>query len=306
LEHGGFTLVELLVVIAIIGVLVALLLPAVQAAREAARRAQCQNNLKQVALGIAMHDDAKKYYPVGHWFGENCMTTKAQSRWSAFVSILPYVEEPSMYELLHVDDLPAFQANNAAWESVTGRVEAMTKAIKTFRCPTSDSPDVHENPDPSVFPSVKPAVSDYAFVTGTKGPSFGVGCGVKTDNNGPFVYAKGVKAKKIIDGLSHTAFVGEVIEPHTRKSSNIWSFGARHADCLRSTQNAINTPPGLGSIVSSGATAGSNGAFASKHVTGAHFAFGDGRVTFLTEEISQSAYDAMATIAGGETNPHAQ
>jgi prepilin-type N-terminal cleavage/methylation domain-containing protein len=84
----GFTLVELLVVIAIIGVLVALLLPAVQAAREAARRSQCQNNLKQIGLGLQMHHDVKKAFPSGANMGEGSM-------WSYF--ILPYMESTNEF-----------------------------------------------------------------------------------------------------------------------------------------------------------------------------------------------------------------
>jgi hypothetical protein len=134
-------------------------------------------------------------------------------------------------------------------------------------------------------------------MNGYKGPSFGSGCAVKTDNSGPFLYGKAVKIRSITDGLSHTAFLGEVIEPHTRKSSNIWAFAARHADSLRTTENSLNTLPGEGSIVSSGNTAGSNGAFASQHPGGAHFGFGDGRVIFVTDSIDKKIYDAMATIS---------
>ncbi len=87
----GFTLVELLVVIAIIGVLVALLLPAIQAARESARRSECMNHLKQIGLAIQNHHDAKKQYPMGR-NGRNSMSVS----WAYF--LLPQIEEPALYD----------------------------------------------------------------------------------------------------------------------------------------------------------------------------------------------------------------
>src|SRR5215211_3597331 len=90
IARTGFTLVELLVVIAIIGILVAFLLPAVQAAREASRRSQCQNNLKQIGVALQNHHDARRAFPMGR----NGMDQKAVS-WAFF--ILPYLEETAIY-----------------------------------------------------------------------------------------------------------------------------------------------------------------------------------------------------------------
>jgi prepilin-type N-terminal cleavage/methylation domain-containing protein len=115
-KAAGFTLVELLVVIAIIGVLVALLLPAVQAAREAARRTQCVNNLKQMGIAIANHEAAKKVYPPGasgcFHYGGPCPckiidtangpeTRKQFHRASGFVMMMPYMEGSDLYNLGH-------------------------------------------------------------------------------------------------------------------------------------------------------------------------------------------------------------
>ncbi len=94
---AGFTLVELLVVIAIIGVLVALLLPAVQAAREAARRSQCGNNLKQIGLAVLNHDSAKGRFPAGSTAASTSIDSMNSSQWS--VDLLPYAEQAPVFAL---------------------------------------------------------------------------------------------------------------------------------------------------------------------------------------------------------------
>jgi prepilin-type processing-associated H-X9-DG protein len=127
---------------------------------------------------------------------------------------------------------------------------------------------------------------------------------VKCQNNGPFVYGYPVPLRQVTDGLSNTIFVGEVIDTHTRAGSNIWSFAARHADSLRNTGNPLNTITGTGLRVSSGGTANANGAFASRHPGGANFAYGDGSVSFMTDDINTDSYRYLSTIAGGEILPN--
>src|SRR3954468_15337458 len=97
---SGFTLVELLVVIAIIGILVALLLPAVQAAREASRRASCQNNLKNLAIGVLNHEGAKKIFPLSYdgYAQAKAARPNEENGSSWIVSTLPYIEEQAMYD----------------------------------------------------------------------------------------------------------------------------------------------------------------------------------------------------------------
>lgn len=312
----GFTLVELLVVIAIIGILVALLLPAVQAAREAARRTQCVNNLKNMDLAILNYEDTHKALPLGTPNRDaqsindrttGCMrgdddTIYNSHRISAFVLILSQVEQQALLDGFQLDKTPLIWKSGAAgvdWEKLPGREGLAESRPDIFVCPSDNSVPLHPDPDPGPIRGQHPATGSYALSSGTLGPP-STNCTVKSDNTGAFRYRREVKLERIVDGLSNTFFIGEVQAADTRESSNIWSFAARNADSLRNTQNALNTPPGQGLVVTKGATAGSNGAFGSYHAGGANFAMGDGSVRFITDEIDSISYDAYATIAGEE------
>ena len=129
-RRKGFTLVELLVVIAIIGILVALLLPAVQAAREAARRMSCQNNLKQVGLALHMYHDSNQRWPAG-WLGINPVTRGddwlGDPGWGWAAAILPYMEQKNVSEAMVHFELPTHDPMNKA---------VREKILTVFRCPS--------------------------------------------------------------------------------------------------------------------------------------------------------------------------
>jgi prepilin-type N-terminal cleavage/methylation domain-containing protein len=206
---SGFTLVELLVVIAIIGILVALLLPAIQAAREAARRAQCLNHLKQISLGFSLHESTYKFYPDG---GENqwakrafvpksnppkpCVAPKQWYSWA--YQLLPFVEESAIWELAKDDDV-------------------MSKTIAIYFCPTRRPPQafvVHNLGFPQLRAMIDYAGNGGASEVGNVGSGM-MGNGVDatvvrrpeplTKNRSASV----IPGRHITDGTSKTILVGE-------------------------------------------------------------------------------------------------
>ena len=303
-EHGtrrsrlrGFTLVELLVVIAIIGILIALLLPAVQAAREAARRAECTNNLKQIGLALANYETGLRCYPPGR-LGRDGSSSPTPDRvgTSGLVMVLPQLELQTLYDRFDFTDGP--WAYSSTWVAVNA--EAIGQSVDTFLCPSDTSEPYSEQPaigstyDTGGNPA---ATGNYALCTGSLGPPNSTE--VKYENDGVFYYLKAHRPRDVADGLSSTIFAGEVIETHTSASSNIWSRAVRLMDCQRSTHNALNTQPGEPEYWS-GYGFNVNAAFASKHPAGANFVFGDGHVTFLGENIDLLTYRALSTRAGSE------
>jgi prepilin-type N-terminal cleavage/methylation domain-containing protein/prepilin-type processing-associated H-X9-DG protein len=318
----GFTLVELLVVIAIIGVLVALLLPAVQAAREAARRSQCVNNQKQQATAILNYETAYGKLPAGR---HGCDATSAslcstqkdidKSGISGFVKILPFLELQSVYNALdlkkqgltiwpaHVDGPINY---SGTWRTAAVQ-QALSNRPQVFVCPSADSSPFSEyeiyNAAQGWEPS--PATGDYALCMGHRGPKWGRDLDwVELKNSGVFMYLREFELRQIEDGTSTTFFGGELVESHTLDSGSLWSRAERHLDSLRTTDNPINTPPGLGEVHKkrAGPTQqyAANGAFGSKHAGGANFYFGDGHVEFISEGIDLPTYVAYATRASIE------
>lgn len=310
----GFTLVELLVVIAIIGVLVALLLPAVQAAREAARRAQCMNNLKQIGIAIQNYHDANQELPPGRLGcdgsgpAQYCGSTTDATRsgQSGFVFLLPYLEEPALFALY--DPAAPVWPRTSTWFTPEN-LQLIAARPSVFVCPSDQAEPFSENTkvDPgvpvySIPADAKAAVGSYSLVAGAIGlgnslkPN-GLPGEAKFDNSGLFYYVVTFKFSQVTDGLSHTMMVGEVIDGHTQNSSNIWSRAVRYMDNQRSTSNPLNTWPGE-PVVTTQYGLRVNGAFASRHPGGCHFLFGDGHVDFLQENISQENYMALSTRAG--------
>jgi prepilin-type N-terminal cleavage/methylation domain-containing protein/prepilin-type processing-associated H-X9-DG protein len=192
----GFTLVELLVVIAIIGTLVGLLLPAVQAAREAARRMECTNNLKQIGLAAVLHHDSKKSFPSGR-------NTRDNTGVSWAFRMLPYMEATNV-----------FNAYNATYRCDDAQNSAaMRTAVSAFSCPSRRPPIADRNFDnDNAAPLVLgvAAGSDYAANAGTffnySPTSSG---GVDPRQAGPIFTFSKVSAAQVTDGLSQTFAIGD-------------------------------------------------------------------------------------------------
>ena len=292
-QRHGFTVVELLVVIAIISVLAALLLPAIQASREAARRARCTNNLRQFGIGLVDYALRRGDYPTGY----TCDPTDSQADLrgtSGFVALLPYLEQRSLYDQLD---------NSVTLGSSQGmalNAEALSTRPPIFVCPSDVSQStVHAGSFQPQSADVSLATCSYALVHGTKGPNFAID-DVKYRNSGVFGYEQAFSPQDVRDGLSNTIFIGEVIDSDLPASYNFWALAYRHESTLRTTENPLNSPPGTGDVYSSYGVP-LNGAFGSRHPGGGLFLYGDGRVEFLGENVDLSIYRALSTRAASDS-----
>ena len=202
----GFTLVELLVVIAIIGILVALLLPAVQAAREAARRVQCVNQVKQLALGCLMHEDSLGNFPLNgnrnyRWTGDPNKGFGPDQPGGWHYNILPWIEQGPLREL--GEGRPDAEVRTIMANQVIPTI------VSTFICPSRPSGvitpawDFNNSDEPPAF-----ARSDYACNSGNR-PENNSGYSVGSDSTGVIYASVAIKMREIEDGTSNTYLLGE-------------------------------------------------------------------------------------------------
>lgn len=193
--RAGFTLVELLVVIAIIGILVALLLPAIQAAREAGRRTQCQNNLKQFGLALHSYEGSYRTFPM----------TDIANGYSVQARLLPFVEQGSLQDQLDFS-VSAFTGPFNALVPRPQFVKAFATPLSLMLCPSDPAPSVT---------TVTVGANSYQFGANNYMVSYGSGTGTNYDQRWPtdgMVYENsGVKFADVQDGTSHTVFMSESI-----------------------------------------------------------------------------------------------
>ena len=318
----AFTLVELLVVIAIIGVLVALLLPAVQAAREAARRAQCQNNLKQTALALLMHHDANAAFPTGgwghRWVGVPDRGSGERQPGSWLYQILPFSEQPGLY------DLGRGETGAAAHLAYSQRLET---PVAMFTCPSrrtsrawpiDDNLAYVRNPLPYGEAEVV-ARSDYAINGGAShifsfsGPStFAEGESPNFWRSAPTVakftgishLRRGVAIRTIVDGTSRTYLVGEKqIEPlhydtGLSPGDNESMYGGYSTDLHRFTGALERVTSGGGppyappvpDAASPSTEVPNSVRFGSAHASGVLMAYGDGAVELVSYDVDAEVH----------------
>jgi prepilin-type N-terminal cleavage/methylation domain-containing protein len=223
-RQSGFTLVELLVVIAIIGVLVALLLPAVQSAREAARRTTCINNLRQLGVALQNHHDTKGSFPAGRGDPQPKV-------FSALAYLLPFVEQVSLDQIIDYNDAPtAFSIfNGPSYDGVKNYPAAITP-VPMFLCPSDSTAG---RVDGSEY-----AATNYAACAG----SGRVDYGTLTDADGVFYLASKVRIKDITDGTTHTAAFSErTLGPGGTETGTAGSEDRTRL--VRELPGAADTPP---------------------------------------------------------------
>ncbi|MEW4451647.1 DUF1559 domain-containing protein [Bremerella sp. JC817] len=279
-NRKGFTLVELLVVIAIIGVLIALLLPAVQQAREAARRAHCNNNLKQIGLACHMYHDTHQKLPPSFIDAHD----KSGFAWSFFV--LPYLEQDNLYQRVN-------SSKNTFQDILDNDLEVAQTSLNAYLCPSDPGGSLNDNRPFMIDGSSQDiAKSNYPGCAGTLG------------SKGMLSGKIGVKFKEVTDGLSNTIMVGERRSPEAGYAS-LW-MGER---TKQSGDGIVNTDAiqGYGSYrIGDGesVTAGKkpDTAFSSMHPGGVQFVFGDGSVHFLSENIDWLPFSATLKEQFGTFN----
>jgi prepilin-type N-terminal cleavage/methylation domain-containing protein len=299
----GFTLVELLVVIAIIGSLVALLLPAVQAAREAARRNSCPSNLKQIGLAVQGHHDAKGYYPAGrdafNQFGVS---------WA--FQLLPYLEASNVYQ--------AFAKGKAVFDDLN--IPAMRTPISVYACPSrrpaAADRDFDNNDTP---PTVRAAAAlgDYAacagidFMNGTTTVVAGKDTGALRPDTRPDLAESGVifsfsrtKERFVTDGLSNTIVVGDKHKPQTPDNDNPDMLDYERGDTAFLAGDTPHTIfAGTGTGMATGPNDGSRIKFGSEHADITQFVFLDGHVKPLPNSLDLKVFNLLGTIGDDQPIP---
>jgi prepilin-type N-terminal cleavage/methylation domain-containing protein/prepilin-type processing-associated H-X9-DG protein len=312
----GFTLIELLVVIAIIGLLMALLLPAIQRVREAANRMRCANNLKQLGLATHNYESAMGRLPAG--------ATQNMSQWAfSFQSqLLPYVEQDNLQRLIDFS-IPLMLGSGGSQTLNPPHQPAARSLIKLFLCPSDGGPELFQNNGADWGPN------NYMVNMGT-----GVTAqSLAVPNDGLVWYTAELRISDIIDGTSNTLLMAEAI-----RGNNIQTLAAQPQDPWRqyASFGGAGNPPLMTEAFCAGATrwAGNRGSSwlwgrefnvcfttthlpnqrvtdcanngagyfkaSSFHPGGVNVCFGDGSVRFIRDTINLSVWRALATRAGGE------
>ncbi len=300
IRRRGFTLIELLVVIAIIAILIALLLPAVQQAREAARRTQCKNNLKQIGLALHNYASAHTVFPPsstsgfgkGVWSYPGTGPTDPNIHLHSFASlILPYIDQSTVYNNI-----------NYNVSSLASQNQAMASLVLPFyRCPSYAGPSFSSDP---LYTGIYSqfALRNYVAMGGTT--VLALSGAIPAD--GLLYPGSKTRFRDVTDGTSNTIAVAETRE----ESASVWIDGttatvvARWMDLSNMTTYSGNTssinytPYFQGGVFPN--SIGQNYGPSSMHEGGAHHLLADGSVRFISENINIGVYTALVSRAGGE------
>jgi len=308
-QRAGFTLIESLVVIAIIGILIALLLPAVQAAREAARRAQCSNNLKQFGIALQSYHDSYGCLPAGRiksydprYSGANPPCTSTIIDKSIHVFLLPYVEQMSLFNAINQSLTIIGTENSTIHTSVVG----------IYSCPSD--PDSGPPRDLNAgalatYGVTDPAPMSFTSYAGCTGslmvialPQLGKQCVVPSQqiaqNNGCFHDVSPITLASIVDGTSNTLFMAEKSTTTLRNFASIsptlfaergWYITGNWGDTLFSTFYPVNAYRSVGG----GAADALARSASSLHPGGVNVLMGDGSVRFVKDTIQSWASNPM-------------
>jgi prepilin-type processing-associated H-X9-DG protein/prepilin-type N-terminal cleavage/methylation domain-containing protein len=293
----GFTLVELLVVIGIIGLLIALLLPAVQSARESSRRTQCCNNLRQIGLAIQNYESFRKYFPSGYISQYTVSGTDTGPGWGWAALLLPTLEEGNLAGLLNFD-LPIEN---------TANTQAITTPLPVYLCPSDNREPVWAAMSQSGGTKIcDVAEAAYVAMFGTTEPGI--------DGNGLFFRNSTVHIREITDGTSQTIAVGERAEllgEATWVGSVTGAYLAEDPNdndgigVFEQEEGSTMVLGQSGEGKSPGDPTGEPDMFYSMHPNGVNFVFADGHVTFLTAQTDPQLFEDLSTRAGGEVVPDA-
>jgi len=326
-RHHAFTLIELLVVIAIIGVLVALILPAVQQAREAARRTKCLNNLKQMGAALHSYHSSHRTFPSGfistladpNWSYQTGNTRSFPDElgpgWSFFALLLPYLEQENLHNRIDFN-LPITAAENA---------EARRTSVDLFLCPsdtsgrliqvaTCGSPPVETN-SPTALTDA--AVCSYVGCLGggnSVDPNYGAY--EQQPFNGVFHRNSRIQSSDILDGLSHTIGIGERM---SRIAESTWVGVVPRQNVVYNQSNPphpqYNPPadppchkwrPPITAILVHARSGVPNGptsspsSFHGPHPAGCNFVLMDGSTRVITDDVGLPMFRALCTRNGGE------